>query len=274
MKRGRKLTRNIIVEALVDALNPLDYVHALWEGGAAALNRVDEWSDIDLYLVVDDAKVDDASIVVENALESLSPIKRKYKTPQLPWPGVFQAFYRLENASEYLIIDLAILKLSAPEKFLEPEIHGNAVFYFNKSHKITPPAFNKEAFVKKLSERLEMVHAKFYMFNNFVQKEINRGNYIEAIEWYHAFTISALIEVLRIKYNPVHHNFRTRYIYYELPTEIIKKLENLYFIKDEQDLQEKYYNATKWFQETISKINPEETESCLNNSYNSQTNVE
>lgn len=274
MKRGKKLTRNVIVQTLVKALKPLDYVHAFWEGGAVALNRIDEWSDIDVYLVVDDEKIDEAFIIVENALKSLSPIKQKYKTPQLPWPGVSQAFYRLENASEYLLIDLAVLKLSAPEKFLEPEIHGNVVFYFNKSHKISPRPLNKEAFVKKLRGRLEMLHARFCMFNNFVQKEINRGNYLEAIEWYHVFTLTPLIEALRIKYNPIHHNFRTRYINYELPTEIIKKLENLHFIKDKQDLQEKYYNATKLFQEKISEIKLEETKLYLNNSHNSQTNVE
>ena len=54
MSRGNELTRERVIQTLVVALKPLDYVHAFWEGGAAALNRIDEWSDIDLYLDVDD----------------------------------------------------------------------------------------------------------------------------------------------------------------------------------------------------------------------------
>lgn len=249
----KKLTRNTIIKALVKALKPLGYVHAFYEGGAAAFNRIDEWSDIDLYVVVDDEKVDATFLAAEKTLESLSPIKQKLRTPQLPWLGVFQTFFKLENASEFLLIDFAVIKQDASEKFLEPLIHGNVIFYFNKNNKLKPTLFDKEAFIKKLHGRLEMLQARFNMFNNLVQKEINRGNYLEAIEWYHIFTLATLVEALRIKHNPIHHNFRMRYVHYELPPETIKKLENLYFIKDEKDLQEKYHEATRWFRETISK---------------------
>jgi hypothetical protein len=253
MKRGKKITRDTIIQTLIKTLKPLDYVHAFWEGGAVAFNRIDKWSDIDLYAVVDDEKVDKTFSAVENTLKSLSPIRLKLPVPQLPWPGISQAFYKLENASEYLIIDFAVLKLSAPDKLLESEIHGNLVFYFNKSNKIKRPKLDKDAFLKKLQTRLERLQVRFDMFNNFVEKEINRGNFLEAIEWYHVFTLASLVEALRIKHHPIHYDFRMRYIHYELPPETIKKLEHLYFIKDEKDLQEKYHKATRWFQEIISK---------------------
>jgi hypothetical protein len=252
----KELTREVIVRTLANALEPLDYVHAFYEGGAAAFNRIDEWSDIDLYAIADDQKVEATFSAAEKTLESLSPIEQKLRTPQLPWPGVFQTFYRLENASEFLLIDLAVLKLSASEKFLEPLIHGNVVFYFNKNDTLKPTPFDKEGFLKKLQGRLEMLQTRSSMFNSFVQKEINRGNYLEALEWYHVFTLAALVEALRIENNPVHHDFRMRYVHYELPPETIRKLENLYFVKNAKDLQEKYHKATKWFQKTMSKINP------------------
>jgi predicted nucleotidyltransferase len=254
MTNGKRLTRGKIVQTLVEALKPLGYVHAFYEGGAVAFNRIDEWSDIDLYLVVDDGKIDETFLAVEKALKSLCPIKQKYKTLQLPWPGVSQAFYRLDNASEYLIIDLAVLKLSAPEKFLEPEIHGNVVFYFNKSDKISCPRFDKDAFSKKLRERLEILQARFNMFNNFVQKEISRGNHLEAIDLYHILTLGTLVEALRIKHNPLHYDFKMRYIHYELPSEIIEKLKHLYFVRDKEDLQEKYNEAIKWFHKIMLEI--------------------
>ena len=252
----KMLTREVIVETLVNALEPLDYVHAFYEGGAAAFGRIDEWSDIDLYAVADDEKIDAVFLAVEKTLERLSPIEQKLRTPQLPWPGVSQTFYKLSTASEFLLIDLAVLKLNAPEKFLEPLIHGNVVFYFNKNDALKPNRFDKKTFSEKLRVRLQMMQARFSMFNNLVQKEIYRHNYLEAMEWYHVFTLTALVEALRMKHNPVHHDFRMRYMHYELPTETIRRLENLYFVKNAKDLQEKYNEATEWYKETILKINP------------------
>ena len=258
-----KLTRKQIIEVLVEALKPLDYVHAFYEGGAAAFNRVDEWSDLDLYLVVDDEKVNETFLIVEKTLKSLSPIKQKIDLPQTPWPGVSQAFYRLKDANEYLIIDLCVLKLSSSEKFLEPEIHGNVVFYFDKSGKVKPPQFDREALVKKVHERLDRLQARFDMFNNFVQKEINRGHLLEAIDLYHGLTLAMLVEALRIKHNPIHYNFKMEYVHYELPSETIKKLEHLYLVKDSKDLQEKYREAIKWFHKAMQEINQKEIERLI-----------
>lgn len=261
----KRLTREAIIKTLINTLKPLDYVHAFYEGGAIAFNRIDKWSDIDLYVVVDGKKVDATFLVVEKALESLSPIELKLKTPQLPWPGVFQKFYKLKNASEFLLIDLAVLKPNASEKFLEPLIHGHVVFYFNKNDTLKPTPFDRETFLKKLQERVEIVQARFAMFNSLVKKEINRGNYLEAIEWYHVFTLAALVEVLRIKHNPIHHNFKMRYVHYELPPETIRKLKNLYFVKNAKELQEKYREATEWFQKTMSDINSSPSNSIMCN---------
>ena len=263
MVNENKLTRDIIVQTLIAVLKPLDYVYAFYEGGAAAFNRVDEWSDIDLYLVVDDDKVDEAFLAIEKALRSLSPIKQKFDVPQTGWPGVFQAFYRLEDTSEYLIIDFVVLKLSSPDKFLEPEIHGNVVFYFNKNNKVKPFSLDRDVLVKKLHERLKRLQVRFDMFNNFVQKEINRGHYLEAIDLYHGLTLATLVEALRIKHNPIHYNFKMQYVHYELPSEIIEKFESLYFVKDEKDLQEKYYEAIKWFNKTMQEINQKEIEKLI-----------
>ena len=253
MNRNR-VTRDAVIRTLVGALKPLDYVHALYEGGAAAFNRVDEWSDIDLYLVADNNKVDDAFDAVETALGSLSPIKRKFDVSQLPWPGVSQAFYSLKRASEYLLIDLAVIKLSGPEKFLAPEIHGNAIFYFNKSKKVKMPILNKEELADNLQRKLERLKDRFAMFNIFVQKEINRGNWLEALDLYYNVTLASLVEALRARYNSFHYDFKMRYIHYELPAEIVVRLQNLYFVKDKKELQSKYREASKWFLTAISEV--------------------
>jgi hypothetical protein len=248
-----RVTRESIIHMLVDTLQPLDYVHAFYEGGAIAFGRVDKWSDIDLYIVVDDDKVDEAFGVVETALRTLSPISQKFAVPQLPWPGVAQAFYRLDHASEYLLIDLAVIKLSSPEKFLAPQIHGNAVFYFNKSDKVKVPILDETTLAKSLEQKLKRLRQRFAMFNIFVQKEINRGNHLEALVLYQNIVLASVVEVLRIKHSPFHHDFKTRYIQYELPSHLSERLEQLYFVTDEEDLRKKYREATEWFNEITTE---------------------
>lgn len=258
MESKEKLKRETVIQTLANALKPLSYVYAFYEGGAAAFGRVDEWSDIDLYLIVEDTKVDESFLAVEETLKSISSIKQKYEVIQLPWPGVSQAFYRLENASEYLTIDLAILKLNSPEKFLQAEIHGNVVFYFNKLDKINVPRFDRDVFVEKIGERLKRLQGRFDMFNNFVQKEINRGNFLEALDLYYTLVLGSLVEVFRIKHNPVHFDFRMRYVYYELSPEAVAELERLYFVKNVEELQAKYREAAEWFKKAISEVDRKE----------------
>ena len=215
---------------------------------------------------MDDEKVDVAFRVVEKALRSLSPIKQKYDVAHPPESGIFQAFYRLEGASEYLVIDLAVLTLSSPDKFLEPEIHGNAVFFFNKSDKVKVPPLDTKTMIGKLLKRLGRLRARFDMFNNFVQKEINRGNYLEAIDFYRVLTLGSLVEALRIRHNPLHYNFGIRYVHYESPLEEIEKLKRLFFVKDEKDLREKYREGTEWFHKIVSEINRKEIEKLIRKS--------
>jgi hypothetical protein len=201
---------------------------------------------------VDDKKVDDTFLAVEKALKLLSPIKQKHGVFESS-PGLFQAFYRLQDASEYLMIDVAVFKLSSPDKFLEPEIHGNVVFYFNKSNKVKRPMLNKDEFAKKSQKRLVELQGEFEMFHNLVQKEINRGNLLEAMYYYHML-LAWLVEILRIRYNPIHYDFKMRYVHYELPADIVNKLKRLYFVKNEDDLQKKYDEATKWFPKITLEI--------------------
>jgi hypothetical protein len=259
LTREKKVTRADIIQKLVETLQPLDYVIALWEGGAPGFNRTDEWSDIDLYVVVDDEKVAQAFQAVELALKSLSPIQQKYEVKHSGWPGVSQAFYRLQNASEYLVIDLAVLTLSCPEKFLEPKTHGRATFYFNKDNRVTLPSLDEDALLERLYDKLDRLRGRFGMFHNFVQKEINRGNYLEAVDMYYTL-LATLVETLRISYYPVHHEFRMRYVHYELPDDTIKRLKHLYFVADQRDLQNKYRETVAWFDEVISQIRRDDLE--------------
>jgi hypothetical protein len=245
------LTRQPILTALRAALEPLDYCLALWEGGAAAFRRVDEWSDIDLILVVQPGRVPDAFAVIEQTLAGLSAIDLVYEVPQPTWHGMFQKFYRLKDTSPYLLLDVAITGQDNPNKFIETETHGQARVHFDKAEIVRPQPLDLPALQARLQSRLETIKVMFDLFQILTLKELNRGNSLEALSFYQAYTLRPLIEALRIRYSPTRAGFHTRYIHYDLPAETLQRLEELSFISNVQDLRSKREQAEAWFHEIV-----------------------
>jgi hypothetical protein len=258
-----KIGRKEIIASLVSVLEPLDYVYALWEGGAVGFDRVDEWSDIDIHVDVDDDHVEDVFPIVENAMSSLSPIELKYEVPQPTWHGHAQAFYRLESTSKFLIIDLAVMKHSNPNKFLQQEKHGKAIFHFNKNNAVKLPSLDIDKLINDLRDRLESIQKRFDMFQCFVEKGQNRGNHITALDFYYRVILDSLVEVLLMKYEPIRHDHGAYYIHYDLSEDVVAKLKWLFFVKNEEELEEKSHYAEDWFHKTVKEIDLKKIEEHL-----------
>ncbi|MFA5031824.1 MAG: hypothetical protein WC614_02290 [bacterium] len=251
-----KLKRKTIVKAIVETLQPLGFVQAVWEGGAAAFNRIDEWSDIDIMVAANDDAVDKVFQYTEKILKKLSGIEIVCEMPLASSGGFYQKFYKLKNTDKFLLIDFAIAKISKPDKFLQKEIHGKALVHFDKNNIVQCKPIKPEDFNRQLKTYLDTLKIKFELFHNvFFLKEINRKNYIEALDFYMNFMLSYLLIALRIKYAPFHYNFRVKYIYYDLPKDIVKKLEKLHFVKDVNDLKAKHKVVKKWFYSTVKDLN-------------------
>lgn len=251
------LTREEILNAITTALEPEEYVQALWEGGAAAFDRVDQWSDLDIMIAVDDDRAEDTFELLEACLRSLSPIARQYNLPEPAWHGHSQRFYQLQEASPFLMLDVVVLKRSSDNKFLQPELHGEAVVHFDKSGVVQTEPFDWPALKETLRSRIKTLQVNFDLFQTLTLKEIERGNNIEALSFYLGFTLRPLVEALRIRYCPARHSFHTRYVYYDLPANAVKRLEDLYFVADLAELRDKQAQAEAWFNETLAAIDLE-----------------
>ena len=252
------ITRHDILQALRSAMEPLDYVHAMWEGGAAAFDRVDEWSDIDLQFDVDDERVEDTFLAVDAALAALSPIDLRYRLPDPTWHGHSQVFYRMVDASPFLLLDLSVSKRSSTDKFLQREVHGNPVVHFDKSGVIVMKPLDVDGVVARRRGRVETMRITFEMFQPFVDKELNRGNSVEAVAFYHGSTLRPLVEALRIRYCPARSGFHTRYVQYDLPADAVTRLERLFYVTSPDDLRRGREDADRWFRETIEAIDFDE----------------
>jgi hypothetical protein len=150
------------------------------------------------------------------------------------------------------------MKRSSNDKFLQFRIHGEPVVYFDKIAVVKDDPVDPGYFLNKIQARLEMLKTNFDLFQVLILKELNRGNEIEALSYYLSYTYRPLVEALRIKYCPYHHNFHNSYIYYDLPPEVVKRLYKLTFIADSEELRQCRIEAEAWFREVVKSINPED----------------
>jgi predicted nucleotidyltransferase len=243
--------RNTIIEAIIAALEPRDFVLALWQGGSAAHGYTDEWSDIDLQVIVEDAQVQETFSIVEKALSTLVKIKFKFIVPEPTWHGHSQCFYQLEGVSPFLMIDFVVMKHSHPNRFLEVERHGKVVIAFDKGNLVIPPPVNRNEHFLKMQERLEQLKMTFDFLQILVKKEINREHWVDAVSNYHAWTLQPLVEIINIVYRPDRYDFKVKYFSRDLPPEVVARVEPLYKVLDLAELAKKQQLAEAIFAETL-----------------------
>jgi hypothetical protein len=153
-----------------------------------------------------------------------------------------------------LVIEVCAVKHSSTEKFLTKEIHGDTIVHFDKCDVTKPVPLNKVEFAKTLKARIVRAEKFFNMYQFLVEKELNRKNFIEAFAFYQSYSLSLLLEMLRIRHNPYRYSFRTRYVYYDFPEAIVNRLHSFYFIKDGDELKLRHQEVIQWFKETIEEL--------------------
>src|SRR5207247_9248086 len=87
------------------------------------------------------------------------------------------------------------------------------------------PSFDAEAFIRGLLDRRKRLVERMALFGPFVEKEILRGNHLEALEFYRALVLPSLVEALRMRHGPRHYDFRMRYVHRELRPDPLRRLQ-------------------------------------------------
>ncbi|MFH1501605.1 MAG: hypothetical protein ABIG03_01030 [Candidatus Eisenbacteria bacterium] len=252
---GYPVGRDEVTGALRSALEPLEHVHAMWEAGAIAFGRIDEWSDIDLQVLCEDGRVEDVMETVLRAVEEVSPVDVSFRLPEPTWHGHSQIFHRLRDAGPFLLLDLVVMEReSGKDQFLQPAIHGRPHVYFDKLGDVRWDDLDAAGHARMLRDRVERHRVLYELFRPFVDKELNRDNAIDAMGYYQGLVLRPLVELLRIARSPLRCNFHTRYVHYELPPEDVARLERLFYVRDAADLGAKCDEADAWFRQLVGEV--------------------
>ncbi len=257
MTNAYPVRREAVLSAIVAALEASDDVTAVWEGGAAAFDRVDEWSDIDVMVAVRPDTRDEAIELVDRALRDVAPIRVRYRLPEPAWHGHSQVFYMLEGASPFEFVDICFMNNDTERRFLEPEVHGNALVHFDRAGFTKQEPGDPASLRSRLARRVETLRSTIELGRTGPLKELERGNDIEALSYYHATTLRPLVELLRIRHCPARHQFHTRYVQYDLPAEVVERLAPFFFVAGAEEIRKRHAEATAWMSRLLDELERE-----------------
>lgn len=247
---GESTVRDRITDALCIALQPLPNVLAGWEGGSAAFDLVDEYSDIDLNFLLDDAAlVDPFYALVESALETVSPIAAVHFEP----PG---RYFKLMDAGEFLLVDVCVFQTGDLSECLDIERHGRIRPLFDKGQWLSGDTSGAVSQVASRAERRDDLEAWFSVSQNFVRKAIIRGHEVEALAAFWGYTLKPLVELLRMRYCPTRWDFGMRYLQRDLPGPVYDELRDIMFVGESDDLAEHLAKAIAWGEKLLRELEP------------------
>lgn len=212
-----------IIQALRTGLGQLDSVHAMWLEGSVAEKDSDQYSDLDIWLSVDDDKLRSVYKDVESILETIAPID--FKLELKPSGELGHNVYHLAGMSEFLTLDINTQKLSRDVVLREGiDLHKTI---FDKAGVIRtvprePIDFNKD---EQLAELIKFIDCTALS----VKKNALRGKNIESKEYYRSILVRVL-EYLRKKSGIAEKaDFEFKHASKDIPIHEAARLEEFYF---------------------------------------------
>jgi len=210
--------RRRVTARVVAALRDEPEVEALFEGGAAARGRADEYSDIDLMVVAPPERAGRLFALAEEALGDIAPITHVWSVEPPGFPDMAQRFFFLADAPRFFAFDCSVLSPAAATTFLERERHGEPIVWLDRRGTIAARPVDEVALARRRRHRLDQVRGMVPVYAMLVDKEMARGHPLEALGFYQVL-VKVLIELLGMEHRPERFDFAWRYVERELPAD-------------------------------------------------------
>lgn len=243
-------------EKLKGLLYGKEAVLAAWEGGSAATGYLDDYSDLDLGIVTDTDSANEIFMLLEDFFTANYGIKEKFRMPEPAWHGMSQCFYLLDKLPPMFYCDIAIVHRDNPHKFTEPDRHGHAVIWFDKSGVYKADPTPREELEAIADRAVKMATDTAFLGIIELQKALARENWIAAQMNYITFIYRHLVPLLNVKYRPAKADFGIRYADRDYPKEAADKLAELLKIQSVDDIKANFARALPWFRALEQEFKP------------------
>ena len=244
-----------IIATLKPLFFEMDQVIAVWEAGSKATGYVDEYSDLDVYITVSDDGVEQTFTKLDELFSNRYGIIRKYRLNEPTWHGGSQCFYQLKYGPDYFYLDIAVFKLSNPNKFMEKDRHGIADVWFEKQPVYDDTPTPSEVIIAKNKAFFNAIIASDFLTMLEVEKAIYRHQYLDAYPFYYSFIARNVVGLLNLIYRPEKYDFGMRYIartYDEKDKQLITQALG---VKTIEELKYQYGKLKVRYEEAKAQLN-------------------
>lgn len=242
------ISRDFLIDTLHQGLAADPAILALWLEGADATGHVDLYSDIDLCCAVEADAMDAASARVVQILATLGTIDLIERSTRAK-DFQFTTFH-LADSSPYLLIDFNVF-VDRGSQFTTGDAIEKPLILFDRGGVIRFAPANAQQVRAHLTQRLQALSA-IAAQDARIEKYILRGEFLEAFGYYHKWLLTSLIEVLRLRYTPLHPDYFIVHISRHLPAHVLRRLEDLFKISSLEELARKSRAARSLFEETAA----------------------
>lgn len=251
-----KIEREQIIKNVEESVKTNPSVFALWFEGADSTGTVDQYSDIDFWLDVQDGEESKIFDKIEQSLSILGKLDFAYQLEH-PHPQIKHKIFHLQNTPDSLLLDICIQSHSRKFEFVKGA-SDEPLIIFNRGG-VRFKEFNEAEFKNELSNRIYHIKNTFAQQSRVLTK-IQRGEFLEGMMYYSKWILMPLVELLRIKYAPAKHDYYFKHISKDLPKTIVEQLEYLAKVQSVEEMQEKIGIASKIFYDTLKETEKEFTD--------------
>lgn len=224
-----------IVDELAEAMKQVTGVHAMWVAGSVAEGYADEYSDVDIWLDIDDGQDETIFNSIETFLKTKNELDVNFSEGITP--PFSHKVYHVAGTDPLHFIEVTLHSHSHKFGAFDSLRKNKVIFDKDNSTKIDD--FDEQAYEKMLSERKQFLVEKIDLGILSVDKEIKRKQFPDAMHNYLFWLVEPAIELVRIKLSPLKITYNLKHASRDLPAETVKEIESLYMVSSLQNLEDK-----------------------------------
>ncbi len=224
-----------VVDELKAKLEPNPTIHAMWIAGSVAEGYADEFSDVDIWLDIDDDKDQEVLLLIEEVLRSRGEVDVNFSEGITP--PFSHAVYHIAGTNPLHLVEITLHSHS--HKFGLFDRLRKIKVIFDKDDVTNFGDFDQTSYDKILSERKAFLIEKIEIGKLSVEKEIKRQQFSDAMHNYIFWLVEPIIELVRIKYSPLKITYNLKHASRDLPAEAVEEVESLYKVASLDDLHSK-----------------------------------
>lgn len=241
------MNRESIISTIVKVLQGEECVHACWLEGSDATGKVDEYSDIDICICVDEEAVDAVFQKVQNIFET------DYVHVNGPDDSESQLVFHVADTDKYLMVDFnAYFYGKANTTFVTGDRIDVCKVLFDKKEIIQYKDYDP---TEGAGDCAYWKEESAYRFSQIcrVEKYCLRGLYPEAFVYYQRYVVEPLIFTLRRKYTPTKIWYHLVHISDHLPKEEVERLNRILKVASVEDILGNLSFAKEWYENLIKE---------------------